>query len=122
MKKFVVCNVVAIALMAAMSLAQNVSADPVGGPVSGVSRVSARNVNVHMINYRGGEQADFTIVGDGDTTLNVVVKDQNGNVVFRTTGGGDRFNVSWQVPRTGVYSIFVINEGAVYNQYAWRAF
>ena len=122
MKKFVVCSVVAVALMGLLGLAQTVSADPTGGPISGVSRAPARAANLHVITYRGGEQADFAIVGDGDTTLNVVVKDQNGNVVFRTVGGGDRFNVSWQVPRTGVYSIYVINEGNVYNQYAWRAF
>ena len=122
MKKFVVCSVVAVALMGLMALAQMASANPTGGPISGVSRVPARSVNLHMITYNGGEQADFAIVGDGDTTLNVVVKDQNGNVVFRTTGGRDRFNVSWQVPRTGVYSIYVINEGNVYNQYAWRAY
>ena len=122
MKKFVVRSVVAIALLGIMGLAQTASADPVGGPLSSVSRVPARGVNRHMITYYGGEQADFAIVGDGDTTLNVVVKDQNGNVVFRTQGRGDRFNVSWQVARTGVYSIYVINEGSVYNQYGWRAY
>ncbi len=122
MKKLAVCSVVAVALLGILGLAQTVSADPAGGPISGITRVAARAVNVHMITYRGGEQADFAIVGDGDTTLNVVVMDQNGNVVLSTKGRGDRFNVSWQVARTGIYSIFVINEGGVYNKYAWRAY
>ena len=122
MKKLVVCSVVAVALLGIMGLAQTVSADPAGGPITGISRVAARAVNVHMITYRGGEQADFAIVGDGDTTLNVVVRDQNGNTVLRTTGRGDSFNVSWQVARTGIYTIFVVNEGGVYNEYRWRAY
>ncbi len=73
-----------------------------------------------MITYRGGGQADFT--ADGDTTLNVAVKDQNGNAVLRTTGRGDSFNVSWQVTRTGIFTIFVVKEGGVYNEYRWRAY
>ncbi len=122
MKKLVACSVVAVALLGIIGLAQNAAADPTGGPISGIHRVAARGVNVHMISYRGGEQADFAIVGDGDTTLNVVVKDQNGNTVLRTQGRGDSFNVSWQVARTGVYTIFVVNEGGVYNEYRWRAY
>lgn len=121
MKKFVVCSVAALALVGVLSFAQTASANPPGGPITGISRVAAKGVNMHMIIYRGGEQADFTVAGDGDTALNVVVKDQNGNVVLRTRGPGDRFNVSWQVPRTGLYTIYVINEGSVYNEYAWRA-
>ncbi len=121
MKKFVVSSVAALALIGVLSFAQSVSANPPGGPITGISRVAANGVNMHMIIYRGGERADFTVAGDGDTALNVVVKDQNGNVVLRTRGPGDRFNVSWQVPRTGVYTIYVINEGSVYNQYSWRA-
>ena len=45
-----------------------------------------------------------------------------GNTVLRTTGRGDSFNVNWQVARTGIYTIFVVNEGGVYNEYRWRAY
>lgn len=122
MRKLVVCSVVALGLLGLIGFAQTASADPVGGPISGVSRVPALGMNLHLVTYQGGEQADFAIVGDGDTTLNVMVKDQNGNIVLRTQGRGDNFRVSWQVARTGVYSIYVINEGGVYNEYGWRAF
>jgi hypothetical protein len=122
MKRFVACSVVAIGLMSIMALAQTALANPPGGPISGVSRVAANGANLHLVTYSGGERADFAIVGDGDTTLNVIVKDQNGNVVLRTQGRGDRFNVNWTVHRTSIFSIFVINEGGVYNQYVWRAY
>jgi hypothetical protein len=122
MKKFVACSAVAIALMVVVGLAQTVSANPPGGPISGLIRVQAHEVNVHTITYKGGERADFAIVGDGYTSLNVLIQDEKGNVVRRTQGPGDRINVNWLVPRTGVYYIFVINEGGVYNQYAWRAY
>jgi hypothetical protein len=109
-------------LAAVLTFASIASADPVGGPIGGVTRVQAHATNVHKILYRGGEQADFMIVGDGDTTLNVVVRDGAGNIVFRTTGAGDRFNVSWRPARTGFFYISVVNEGRVYNQYTYRAY
>jgi hypothetical protein len=109
-------------LAAVLTFASLASADPVGGPSGGTTRVQAYSTNVHKVLYRGGEQADFMIVGDGDTTLNVVVRDGNGNVVFRTTGPGDRFNVSWRPSQTGFFYISVVNQGNVYNQYSYRAY
>ena len=121
MKKLVACSVVALVLVG-MGIVNLVNANPTGGPISGVSRAPAFGANVHLIKYNGGEQADFAVVGDGDTTLNIIVKDQNGNVVVRTTGAGDRCLVTWRPTQTGVFAIYVVNEGNVYNQYAWRAF
>jgi hypothetical protein len=99
-----------------------VVADPVGGPSVGMTRVAAGGVNVHKVLYRGGEQADFAIIGDGDTTLNLAVRDAGGRVVIRTTGPGDRARVTWHPARTGYFYISVINEGIVYNQYAFKAY
>jgi hypothetical protein len=97
-------------------------ADPVGGPISGTTRVEARGVNVHKVLYRGGEQADFAIAGDGDTALNIVVHDANGNVVLRTRGPGDVARATWRPNQTGYFYISVINEGGVYNRYTYRAY
>jgi len=118
MKSIVSVTCIAVAL----GLASFASANPVGGVITGVSRVAARGVNVHKVLYRGGEQADFAIAGDGDTTLNVVVRDANGRVIVRTTGPGDRARVTWRPAQTGYFYISVVNEGNVYNQYAYRAY
>jgi hypothetical protein len=122
MKTSLMRCVTVLALLVSMGLASTVSADPVGGSISGVSRAPAYDTNVHRIVYFGGEQADFSIVGDGDTTLNLVVRDANGFVVARTTGPGDRCHVNWTPARTGVFYISVVNEGGVYNEYSWRAY
>jgi hypothetical protein len=115
--------VAALALLVApLALATTAFADPTGGAVSGVNRCPANGTSVHMIMYNGGEQADFTVDGDGDTTLNVIVKDAGGNEVLRTTGPGDSIHVKWTPPQTGTYFIFVVNEGGVYNQYRWKAY
>ncbi len=113
--------VAALALTACLGLAGRTNADPTNGPITGVSRVPAYGVNVHRVVYNGGERADFTVAGDGDTALNVVVKDAAGNIVLRTRGPGDRFNVSWRPLNTGAYTIHVYNDGGVYNEYRWRA-
>ena len=111
------CSIALIAAFAAPSFA-----DPALGTVTGVNRAPAFGAGVHLITYNAGEVADFAIVGDGDTTLNIVVKDAFGNVIVRTTGAGDRAHVSWVPSRTQQYTIYVINEGGVYNQYSYRGY
>jgi hypothetical protein len=112
----------ALTVFAALSVASTVFADPPGGAISGVARAPARGATVHTIVYRGGEQADFSVQGDGDTTLNIVVRDANGFEIVRTRGPGDRCHVAWRPNTTGVFYIYVVNDGAVYNQYNWRGY
>lgn len=112
----------ALAVLATLCVVPGAFADPPGGPIAGVARSPAGGATMHTIVYRGGERADFSIEGDGDTTLNIIVKDANGVEIGRTRGPGDRTHVAWRPTATGVYYIFVVNEGTVYNQYRWRAF
>jgi hypothetical protein len=122
-KEFKMKSIAALAsVVVLLGMTAFASADPVPGPSGGVARVEARDVNVHKVLYRGGEQADFAIVGDGDTTLNIVVRDANGNELARTTGPGDRCRATWRPDQTGYFYISVINEGNVYNRYTFRAY
>src|SRR5262249_13518012 len=118
-KKLSCCALLAVAVLVPVA---TVSADPANGSLSGVSRAPANGSTVHTIVYNGGEQADFSIAGDGDTALNIVVKDGAGNVVTRTRGPGDRAHVTWHPRRTATYYVYVVNDGSVYNEYSWRAF
>ena len=52
----------------------------------------------------------------------IVVKDANGFEVGRTRGPGDSCRATWRPATTGVFYIFVVNEGSVYNQYEWIAY
>jgi hypothetical protein len=97
-------------------------ANPTFGQVNGVNRAPAFGSGVHTITYNGGEQADFSINGDHDTALNIIVRDQFGNVVVSTSGPGDVAHVSWTPNRTQTYTIYVVNSGRVYNQYSYRAY
>ena len=119
--RFIPCCT-ALAVLATLSLVPAIFADPSGGAISGVARAPAGGATVHTVVYRGGEQADFSIQGDGDTTLNIIVKDANGFEIARTRGPGDRCHVAWRPATTGVFQIYVVNEGGVYNQYNWRAY
>ncbi len=112
----------AIAVLALSGFATTAFADPTGGPIGGVARVHAGCVMMHTVAYNGGEQADFKIKGEGSTTLNIIVKDANGFEVGRTRGPGDSCLATWRPATTGVFYIFVVNEGSDYNQYEWRAY
>lgn len=122
MKTCILRTVACLALLASLAVTPFVAANPPGGSVSGVSRVPAFGANVHKIVYKGGEQADFSVTGDGDTTLNVIVRDRFGNEVVRTRGPGDRCRVTWRPSLTAEYFIYVVNDGNVYNEYRWHGF
>ena len=122
MKSSLVRSVSAVAVLAAFAFAPLAFANPFGGAISGVSRAPAFGARVHAIIYNGGERADFTVAGDGDTTLNVIVKNSYGDVITRTSGPGDQCHVFWYPSSTATYYIYVVNEGSVYNEYRWRAF
>jgi hypothetical protein len=122
MTTFLYRCVAAVTLVLPLALAADVSANPPGGAIAGVNRAPAFGAGVHRIVYNGGEQADFSVAGDGDTTLNVIVKDANGVEIVRTRGPGDRCHVNWIPGFTGAFYIYVVNEGGVYNQYTWRAY
>ena len=114
--------VAALALLAPLAFASAAIANPRDGSQSGIARAPANGETLHCIVYNGGQQADFSIVGDGDTTLNIVVEDAAGNVIVRTRGPGDRCHVSWRPARTATYYIYVVNPGSVYNEYRWHAY
>jgi hypothetical protein len=115
-------SIASLACLVLLGAASLVLADPPGGPIKGISRVPGSAVNVHKILYRGGEQADFAIRGDGTTTLNLVVRDEAGNVIVSTVGPGDRAHVAWRPIRTGYFYVSVVNSGIVFNDYEYLAY
>jgi len=122
MKAFLTRALVAVALVAALAAVPVAFSNPKEGEQGGVSRAPARGHVEFKIVYNAGEQADFSIEGDGDTTLQIGVWDGQGGLVVQTTGPGDRRHVSWTPRDTRRFTIWVINEGNVYNQFTWRAY
>ncbi len=87
------------------------------GPGITDTRVLAHDTDIFRITFRGGERAEVTVVGDGDTDLDLHVYDENGNLVDRDIDGTDVAYCSW-IPRwTGTFRVEVKNWGRVYNRY-----
>lgn len=116
MKKFAALTFVALI---ALSL---VVVDASAGRVNGPGRDSAicpafSSVTYHETFY-GNELAVVSIVGDGDTDLDIFVYDPAGRLVARGIGTTDRETVSFMPPVTGTYRIVVRNLGNVWNRFS----
>jgi hypothetical protein len=94
-----------------------VQAGAVGGPKVLHTAVLARSTDVYHVSFRAGEMAVVTVIGDGDTDLDLYVYDAFGNLVGSDEDLTDTCVVSFLPPRTGVYTIRVVNRGNVYNNY-----
>ncbi len=72
--------------------------------------------------FYGGETARVSIVGDGDTDLDLFVYDMQGRLVGQGIGLTDRETVTWFVPGNQIqtYRIVVRNLGGVWNRYTLR--
>ena len=88
-----------------------------GGPKSGTTSVLAGDTDIFYIPFRGGEWAEVTVVGDGDTDLDLHVYDENGNLVDSHTGGTDVAYCLWIPIRTATFRVEVKNWGRMYNRY-----
>lgn len=103
-----------------IALADDVAKRAARGDVEGPGCYAAASVRangrlMHQITFRGGELAVLHLQGDGDTDLDMVVRDQNGNSICVADGPYDRETCRWTPRWTGPYRIEVINLGNVHN-------
>lgn len=88
-----------------------------GGPKSAYFSVLAHDTDIFRVRFRGGEWAEVTVIGDGDTDLDLHVYDENGSLIDSDTDATDIAYCSW-IPRwTGTFRIEVKNWGSMYNRY-----
>jgi hypothetical protein len=91
----------------------------VGGPGSTRTVVNTRATDVFTIAFRGGEPAAVMISGDGDSDLDLYVRDEAGNMICYSESNGDDEWCRWTPRWTGNFTIRVVNRG-VANQYVLR--
>lgn len=89
----------------------------VAGPIRHIDTVLARRTDIYNVAFRGGESAMLQISGDGDTDLDLIVKDEYGNVICVSDGAGDDESCRWTPQWTGNFRIEVRNLGSVWNRY-----
>jgi hypothetical protein len=74
------------------------------------------------IAFKGGELAEFSVIGDGDTDLDLLILDTQGKIVAQDIdppaskgGGSDICMCRWTPNVEQIYTIRIVNYGRVYN-------
>jgi hypothetical protein len=89
----------------------------IGGPGYQESRLYAKCYELYQAKFWERELAEILIIGDGDTDLDLYIYDGNGNLIVSDTDYTDNCYVRW-IPRwTGAFTIKIVNQGKVYNDY-----
>lgn len=92
----------------------------VGGPKYSSTNVKANGTDVYHISFRAEQTAIVTVIGDGDTDLDLYVYDENDNLIVKDVDYSDDCVVSFVPKWTGVFTIKIVNRGNVYNNYVMR--
>ena len=87
------------------------------GPARVSRKVYGHSSYTDYIKFNGGELAEVAAIGDGDTDLDLIVYDSNGNLIESDLDYTDRCYVSFYPRYTGTFRIVVKNRGDVYNRY-----
>jgi hypothetical protein len=82
-------------------------------------QVPARQAATYNIEFAGGQTAEFAIVGDADTDVDIFVYDQNGNLVTQDIGLSDLGLVRWTPGSTQTYPSRSRTSAACGTWYAW---
>ena len=86
------------------------------GPVLTVKSLQARERWAFDVEARGGEILRVAAIGDGDTNIDLVVRDARGAVVCRD-GFGDHYPVCTVSPRAGgQMQVDIVNRGDVWTK------
>jgi len=98
-------------------LTRGVRSSPFGaGPVLTVKSLQARENWAFDVEARGGEILRIAAIGDGDTNIDLTVRDASGTVVCRD-GYGDHYPVCTVSPRTGgQMQVDIVNRGSVWTK------
>ena len=119
----IVRNLVAVVLSAAVmipGLASVASAGNVRGAQMSVSTVKAHATDRYNVVLAAGEATHISVRGDGDTDIDCVLYDGNGNVVDRDVDSTDTCSLTITPRWTGNFRIEIRNMGSVYNRYVLR--
>ncbi len=107
-------------LLALIDDVQSYVRGAVGGSKYAVDRVNAHSTDTYRISFRAQELAIVTVIGDGDTDLDLYIYDENGNLITSDTDYTDDCVCTFTPRWTGVFVVKIVNRGSVYNNYVLR--
>jgi len=116
-RKTLISTLLATSLMAAAALTTSASAGDVEGPGCATHQVQARSTDLFRVTFTGEQPAWVSIRGDGDTDLDLEIRDDGGNRICMADGTSDSEMCRWTPRRTGAFEVRVMNPGPVYNEY-----
>lgn len=90
----------------------------VGGPKYGEGRVYGKDYVDYDLKFWANELAEVIVAGDGDNDLDLYIYDGNGHLIASDTDYTDQCVCRWAPAWTGVFTIRIVNRGAIYSNYA----
>ncbi len=96
---------------------RGVVSSPFGrGPIATVKDVRARETFGFDVDARGGEILRIAAIGDGDTNIDLIVRDAEGRLLCQD-GFGDHYPVCTLMPQlAGKVRVSVVNRGAIWTK------
>lgn len=96
---------------------RGVRSSPFGrGPIFMVREIKARETYVFELEARGGEVLRVAAIGDGDTNIDLLVRDAEGSLICQD-GRGDHYPVCTVVrSRPGKMRIDIVNRGSIWTK------
>jgi hypothetical protein len=108
--------VLALSVMAVLGVGSLASAGAFGGPRLFLGEVVlGRDTNFAHVHFNGGQIACVELDGYGASDLDLVVRDSYGNLIAMDDNYSDDGYVSFYVPYSQTYTIFIVNHGYVTN-------
>lgn len=89
----------------------------VGGASSTLSRLPAGQTDVWEVPFYGDSYAELAVVGDGDSNLDVLVTDENGNTICYDVSWSDKVYCDFVPSWNGYFYVTVQNNGSSRNSY-----
>lgn len=89
----------------------------VGGASSTLSRLPAGQTDTWEVPFYGDSYAELAVVGDGDSNLDVLVTDENGNTICYDVSWSDQIYCDFVPSWNGYFYVTVQNNGGSRNSY-----
>jgi hypothetical protein len=100
-----------------LTIAAAAAASPVGGAKYDADVLGGFASVDYTVNLWGGEATVIRLSGDGDSDLDLLVFDENGNLIAEDLSYSDQAMAIVEPRWTGQFTVRVINAGARANAY-----